>query len=126
MIIVDLIKLRELPGVDSIADLCRNSRNFEYPTSSYTQDKIDDVSIRLFGITQHDTKWNVEAYLAQLNDEYDDGDDDDDVDLDDDSYERSEEHTSELQSLMRISYAVFCLQYKTPAPASISSRQCRP
>src|SRR3546814_2836750 len=24
-------------------------------------------------------------------------------------YERSEEHTSELQSLMRISYAVFCL-----------------
>src|SRR3546814_3706960 len=25
-------------------------------------------------------------------------------------YERSEEHTSELQSLMRISYAVFCLQ----------------
>src|SRR3546814_3369013 len=26
---------------------------------------------------------------------------------------RSEEHTSELQSLMRISYAVFCLQNKT-------------
>src|SRR3546814_1017316 len=26
------------------------------------------------------------------------------------SYERSEEHTSELQSLMRISYAVFCLK----------------
>src|SRR3546814_10706756 len=27
--------------------------------------------------------------------------------------ERSEEHTSELQSLMRISYAVFCLKQKT-------------
>src|SRR3546814_7247704 len=27
---------------------------------------------------------------------------------------RSEEHTSELQSLMRISYAVFCLQKKNP------------
>src|SRR3546814_8122774 len=27
--------------------------------------------------------------------------------------ERSEEHTSELQSLMRISYAVFCLTKKT-------------
>src|SRR3546814_7518107 len=27
--------------------------------------------------------------------------------------ERSEEHTSELQSLMRISYAVFCLKTKT-------------
>src|SRR3546814_5242359 len=26
------------------------------------------------------------------------------------TYRRSEEHTSELQSLMRISYAVFCLQ----------------
>src|SRR3546814_2614663 len=30
-------------------------------------------------------------------------------------YKRSEEHTSELQSLMRISYAVFCLKNtKTP------------
>src|SRR3546814_5542921 len=28
---------------------------------------------------------------------------------------RSEEHTSELQSLMRISYAVFCLKKKTQA-----------
>src|SRR3546814_10532948 len=27
---------------------------------------------------------------------------------------RSEEHTSELQSLMRISYAVFCLKKKNP------------
>src|SRR3546814_4022184 len=29
------------------------------------------------------------------------------------SLHRSEEHTSELQSLMRISYAVFCLKKKT-------------
>src|SRR3546814_9541754 len=29
---------------------------------------------------------------------------------------RSEEHTSELQSLMRISYAVFCLKKKTSEP----------
>src|SRR3546814_3178022 len=28
-------------------------------------------------------------------------------------FTRSEEHTSELQSLMRISYAVFCLKKKT-------------
>src|SRR3546814_4482094 len=28
--------------------------------------------------------------------------------------QRSEEHTSELQSLMRISYAVFCLKKKIP------------
>src|SRR3546814_5462708 len=34
---------------------------------------------------------------------------------------RSEEHTSELQSLMRISYAVFCLnkQIGTPRPKTI-------
>src|SRR3546814_9283256 len=31
---------------------------------------------------------------------------------DDPSGRRSEEHTSELQSLMRISYAVFCLKQK--------------
>src|SRR3546814_4724832 len=29
---------------------------------------------------------------------------------------RSEEHTSELQSLMRISYAVFCLKKKNKLP----------
>src|SRR3546814_1737112 len=29
---------------------------------------------------------------------------------------RSEEHTSELQSLMRISYAVFCLKKNTTTP----------
>src|SRR3546814_8748554 len=32
---------------------------------------------------------------------------------------RSEEHTSELQSLMRISYAVFCLKKKTTLPHTI-------
>src|SRR3546814_8778259 len=31
---------------------------------------------------------------------------------------RSEEHTSELQSLMRISYAVFCLKKKTKENAN--------
>src|SRR3546814_5763485 len=36
--------------------------------------------------------------------------DDDGIDLD--PRERSEEHTSELQSLMRTSYAVFCLKKK--------------
>src|SRR3546814_5594421 len=38
---------------------------------------------------------------------------------------RSEEHTSELQSLMRISYAVFCLKKKTRAQQHqlLTSRQ---
>src|SRR3546814_1840135 len=33
--------------------------------------------------------------------------------------ERSEEHTSELQSLMRISYAVFCLKKKNVTKATL-------
>src|SRR3546814_1796162 len=35
---------------------------------------------------------------------------------------RSEEHTSELQSLMRISYAVFCLKKKTILTTIINLR----
>src|SRR3546814_2785319 len=37
--------------------------------------------------------------------------------------DRSEEHTSELQSLMRISYAVFCLKKKTSS-ISTHPRHC--
>src|SRR3546814_7916501 len=36
-------------------------------------------------------------------------------------YVRSEEHTSELQSLMRISYAVFCLKKKKSKKQSTSN-----
>src|SRR3546814_10090244 len=36
---------------------------------------------------------------------------------------RSEEHTSELQSLMRISYAVFCLKKKTHKDAHTADHQ---
>src|SRR3546814_1129261 len=35
---------------------------------------------------------------------------------------RSEEHTSELQSLMRISYAVFCLKQQTTAAQTVSTQ----
>src|SRR3546814_9717156 len=35
---------------------------------------------------------------------------------------RSEEHTSELQSLMRISYAVFCLKKKKKTKTIINSK----
>src|SRR3546814_6644639 len=44
-------------------------------------------------------------------------------------YVRSEEHTSELQSLMRISYAVFCLkkkkQTKSNTPQIRHDKYCR-
>src|SRR3546814_1808591 len=43
----------------------------------------------------------------------------------DDEIKRSEEHTSELQSLMRISYAVFCLKKKNIQITKTSkSRRC--
>src|SRR3546814_2462146 len=38
-----------------------------------------------------------------------------------DAEDRSEEHTSELQSLMRISYAVFCLTKKTISSIVVST-----
>src|SRR3546814_1810795 len=42
---------------------------------------------------------------------------------DEDVRERSEEHTSELQSLMRISYAVFCLKKKKTKVTSNKIKQ---
>src|SRR3546814_1750219 len=39
--------------------------------------------------------------------------------------DRSEEHTSELQSLMRISYAVFCLKNKNTTITDYTTN-CRP
>src|SRR3546814_221882 len=38
---------------------------------------------------------------------------------------RSEEHTSELQSLMRISSAVFCLKKKTTTRSTVESSECQ-
>src|SRR3546814_3883513 len=46
------------------------------------------------------------AVLVQLDDSVEQAD-----------LKRSEEHTSELQSLMRISYAVFCLKKKNIKPS---------
>src|SRR3546814_7986014 len=40
-----------------------------------------------------------------------------------DAAERSEEHTSELQSLMRISYAVFCLKKKKTTNKNINKNK---
>src|SRR3546814_9575734 len=39
---------------------------------------------------------------------------------------RSEEHTSELQSLMRISYAVFCLKKKTKSITQENKQSYKP
>src|SRR3546814_1987765 len=49
--------------------------------------------------------WKMNGLLGQLKEITD-------IDRIAAAYPRSEEHTSELQSLMRISYAVFCLKKK--------------
>src|SRR3546814_3698149 len=58
---------------------------------------LDSAAMAARGITAND----VESALRAEN-----------VELPAGRIERSEEHTSELQSLMRISYAVFCLKKK--------------
>src|SRR3546814_2846897 len=67
----------------------------------HEHDLMDDLLV-VSGIRQRreDDRLRVEADVAVA---------DDCVDL---AEHRSEEHTSELQSLMRISYAVFCLKKK--------------
>src|SRR3546814_9524464 len=42
-----------------------------------------------------------------------------------DAQQRSEEHTSELQSLMRISYAVFCLKKKNKPSGHSNKSICK-
>src|SRR3546814_2822778 len=64
---------------------------------------------------------NLVAEAERLADRHRDEEDDrggrDIADEGDERRGRSEEHTSELQSLMRISYAVFCLNtYKAASP----------
>lgn len=54
-----LIKLRELPGFQYAVELYQNPRNLEYPTSSYTQEKIDKISVGLFCITELDVGKNT-------------------------------------------------------------------
>src|SRR3546814_2386522 len=62
------------------------------PTAGATQASVDDDAL---------AGGNPASMTGDLPDPDSDGDND-----------RSEEHTSELQSLMRISYAVFCLKKK--------------
>jgi hypothetical protein len=68
----ELIKLRDLPGVQRATDLCRSPRNFEYPTGSYTAAEIDEISVKLFGIRAWETFTtdddpDKDEYEAQFN-----------------------------------------------------------
>src|SRR3546814_5874207 len=64
------------------------------------------------GVIRSLTHDGVTYELNEAGDSISDGTHESPTDGDDLSNFRSEEHTSELQSLMRISYAVFCLKKK--------------
>src|SRR3546814_8497463 len=87
---------RKLPGIDHI-----NARSRRRHRDSTSEEKRDARhasaacrEVRCFAAV--DFRHLARARLAQAE-----------------NVRRSEEHTSELQSLMRISYAVFCLKKKT-------------
>src|SRR3546814_9200071 len=62
-----------------------------------------EMGFRHFALAHHDNRVESEAGRVRL---------------------RSEEHTSELQSLMRISYAVFCLKKKTNIKNRLPYKSC--
>src|SRR3546814_7531055 len=65
-----------------------------------TQDVINPATLEVLGQLPHATEADLDRALAAAQRAFE-------------SWKhRSEEHTSELQSLMRISYAVFCLKQK--------------
>src|SRR3546814_6722026 len=80
-----------------------------------TEFDLDNL-LRMDGATQMDVlekskgKLTVNEQRAKLDKKPVEGGDT--VYLQEQDHSRSEEHTSELQSLMRISYAVFCLKKK--------------
>src|SRR3546814_4698359 len=96
---------------DWSSDVCSSDLLAATHTSRYDAQIFPDTPVEsrlaVLGDTGWAPKWKVVTRLtwihgntlsATLNGRY---------------ISRSEEHTSELQSLMRISYAVFCLKKKT-------------
>src|SRR3546814_6005241 len=71
------------------------------------------ASVRVLSITvDGDDKENIELVPVKASAGYLNGYADPEYIAELPKFSRSEEHTSELQSLMRISYAVFCLKKK--------------
>src|SRR3546814_3381232 len=68
--------------------------------------RLKAMGVPIEGVAVRDTPENTDIFLRRYGNPF--------VAVGDDrDGRRSEEHTSELQSLMRISYAVFCLKKKT-------------
>src|SRR3546814_5547106 len=96
MIEVALYQPEIPPNTGNIIRLCANSGAALHLIEPLGF-RIDDASVKRAGLDYHEmANVSVHASLDALRA----------------ARPRSEEHTSELQSLMRISYAVFCLKKK--------------
>src|SRR3546814_8750340 len=87
--------MEQLKGMEDEEDLDQAARLAVFKLKTTIIEKIINLRERVLNIKRIA---NFEAVVISV--------------LDDLVKERSEEHTSELQSLMRISYAVFCLKKK--------------
>src|SRR3546814_4765837 len=99
---VQAVSLQEISkaGIENLEDLGRQVTNVTLNTRSDNEPNVVIRGVGSFGNTQ-----GVGFYFDDVQNFTDQSTRIEDV-------ERSEEHTSELQSLMRISYAVFCLKNK--------------
>src|SRR3546814_6518453 len=109
MLLIDLQQSRSIDDSESKSQLANVRRYRQWierlrlKLESLPTQKLDDTPYKTasllnrqqaFGWTQEDFKFVLQPMAANGEEA------------------RSEEHTSELQSLMRISYAVFCLKKK--------------
>src|SRR3546814_4667729 len=88
-------------ALDALASLTAERRQRDLHLARMVSAEMHDTAKAI--ATRHDV--SADAVLADLLD----------------APSRSEEHTSELQSLMRISYAVLCLKNKTTKHSHIIS-----
>src|SRR3546814_6564919 len=89
------------------------SRSVDLVGGDFANDEIHQIGVAKtvsFGSGEANSEARFISYFARMNYIYND------------RY-RSEEHTSELQSLMRISYAVFCLNTKKHKPKNHNKKQ---
>src|SRR3546814_3356040 len=87
------------PNVQLVLEITERSLVTDPARSFHVLSRIRELGARI-SIDDFGTGYSCLAYFK-------------DIPADELKIDRSEEHTSELQSLMRISYAVFCLKKKT-------------
>src|SRR3546814_6945241 len=88
---------------DWSSDVCSSDLNSRFYGNSINIPAVRAWHIKVNDFLIRSHTWNLEAVNRRFSMDY----------FGISALHRSEEHTSELQSLMRISYAVFCLKKKT-------------